>query len=157
MAYFRWKLDVIDVLCPFATFYIQKYGFWVQKGKIWNFSKFSIRLTSEALVPLICFLKYWMMFVSIENIQTMILSTEWLLCHVGELRYWLIKFFGGKPKNPENAFLPFEPILMHLYSSKWYSEAPTHCIRKYVSLWIIMGYLVGNNTFLAQKILKSIR
>ena len=34
----------------------------------------------------------------------MILSAEWLLCHVGELRYGLIKFFGGKPKNPENAF-----------------------------------------------------
>ena len=128
MAYFRWKLDDIDVLCPFATFYIQKYGFCVQKGKIWKFSKFSIRLTSEALVPLICFLKCWMMFVSREEIQTMILSTEWLLCHVGELRYGLLKFFGGKPKNQENAFLPFEPILMHLYASKWYSEAPTHLI-----------------------------
>ena len=85
-------------------------------------------LTSEALVPLICFLKCWMMFVSREEIQTMILSTEWLLCHVGELRYGLLKFFGGKPKNPENAFLTFKPILMHLYASKWYSEAPTHLI-----------------------------
>ena len=81
---------------------------------------------SEALVPLICFLKCCMMFVSTEDIQTMILSTEWPLCHVGELRYGLTKFFGGNPKNPENAFLTFDPILMHLYSSKWYSEAPTH-------------------------------
>ena len=91
MAYFWWKFDDIDVLCPFATFYIQNYGFRVQKGKIWKFSKFSIRLTSEALVPLICFLKCWMMFVSREEIQTMILSTEWLLCPVGELRYGLLK------------------------------------------------------------------
>ena len=68
MAYFRWILDDIDVLYPFATFYIQKIGFWVKKGKIWNFSKFSIRLTSEALVPLICFTNCWMMFVSTEDI-----------------------------------------------------------------------------------------
>ena len=131
-------------LLPFTY---KKICFWVKKVKIWNFSKFSIKLTSEALVPLICFLKCWMMFVSTEDIQTMILSTEWLLCHVGELRYGLLKFFGG---NPENAFLPFEPILMHLYSSKWYSEAPTHCIRKYVLLWIILKYFVGNNSFLAK-------
>ena len=95
------KLMYHTHLPPFSY---KKIGVWVQKGKIWNFSKFSIRLTPEALVPLICFLKCWMMFVSREEIQTMILSTEWLLCHVGELRYGQIKFFGGKPKNPENAF-----------------------------------------------------
>ena len=119
-------------LLPFTY---KKIGFWVQKGKIWKFSKFSIRHTSEALVPLICFLKCWMMFVSREEIQTMILSTEWLLCHVGELRYGLLKFFGGKPKNPENAFLPFEPILMHLYSSKWYSRG-TNSLHKKICITV---------------------
>ena len=137
-------------------FTYKKIGFWVKKGKIWNFSKFSIRLTSEALVTLICFLNCWLMFVSTEDIQTMILSTEWPLCHVGELRYGLTKFFGGNPKIPENAFLLFKPILMHLYSSKWYSEAPTHHIWKHISQWIILGYLVGNKSFLA-KILKCIQ
>ena len=91
-------------LLPFTY---KKIGFWVQKGKIWKFSKFSNRHTSEALVPLICFLKCWMMFVSREEIQTMILSTEWLLCHVGELRYGLSNFFEGKSKILENAFLIF--------------------------------------------------
>ena len=60
--------------------------------------------TSEALVPLICFLKCWMMFVSREEIQTMILSTEWLLCHVGELRYGPPKFFE---ENQKSWFLDF--------------------------------------------------
>ena len=110
---------------PFA---LQKMGFWVQKGKILKFSKFSTQLTSEALEALLCFPKAWKMFVSREDLQTIILSTEWPLYHVGELRYGLLKFFGGKPKNPENAFLTFKPILMHLYASKWYSEAPTHLI-----------------------------
>ena len=86
----------------------------------------------------------------------MILSTEWPLCHVGELRYGLTKFFRGNPKIPENAFLLFKPILMHLYSSKWYSEAPTHHIWKHISQWIILGYLLGNNSFLA-KILNKIK
>ena len=99
MAYFRWILDYIDVLCQFFTFYIQKNDFWVQKGKILKCSKFSIRLTSEALVLLIWFPMCWEMFVSREEIQTMILSTEWLLCHVGELRYRLTKVFGAKTKN----------------------------------------------------------
>ena len=93
MAYFRWILDDIDVLYPFATFYIQKIGFWVKKGKIWNFSKFSILLLSEALVPLLCFPKGWKMFVSREDLQTIILSTERPLYHVGELRYGPPKFF----------------------------------------------------------------
>ena len=37
----------------------------------------------------------------------MILSTEWPLCHVRELRYGLSKFFEGKSKILENAFLIF--------------------------------------------------
>ena len=106
---------------PFAT---KKMGFWVQKGKILKFSKFSIRLTSEALEALLCFPKGKKMFVSREDLQTMILSTERPLCHVGEPRYGPPKFFGGKPKIPENAFLSFESNLMCLYSPKWYSEAP---------------------------------
>ena len=110
---------------PFAP---KKMGFWVKKGKNLKFSKFSILLTYEALEALLCFPKAWKMFVSREDLQTMILSTEWPLCHVGELRYGLLKFFGGKPKNPENGFLPFDLILMHLYALKWYSEAPTHLI-----------------------------
>ena len=65
----------------------------------------------------------------------MILSTEWLLCHVGELRYGLLKFFGGKPKNQENAFLPFEPILMHLYSSKRYSRG-TNSLHKKICITV---------------------
>ena len=72
--------------------------FGYKSGKILKCSKFSIRLTSEALVLLLCFPMCWVVFVSREEIQTMILSTEWLLCHVGELRYGLIKFSGGKPK-----------------------------------------------------------
>ena len=32
----------------------------------------------------------WVMYVSREEIQTMILSIEWLLCHIRELRYGLI-------------------------------------------------------------------
>ena len=55
------KLMYHTHLPPFSY---KKIGVWVQKGKIWNFSKFSIRLTPEALVPLICFLKCCMMFVS---------------------------------------------------------------------------------------------
>ena len=37
----------------------------------------------------------------------MILSTEWPLCHVRELRYGLSKIFEGKSKILENAFLIF--------------------------------------------------
>ena len=84
--------------------------FWVQKGKNLKFSKFSTWLTSEALVALLCFLKGRKMFVSREELQTMILSTERPLCHVGELRYGPPKFFGGKPKIPENAFLPLMQV-----------------------------------------------
>ena len=68
-------------------------------------------------MPLISFLKYWMMFVSIENIQTMILSTEWLLCHIGELRYGLTKFFGAKTKNSRKCIFT---IYGHPDASKWY-------------------------------------
>jgi membrane protein YdbS with pleckstrin-like domain len=80
---------------PFAT---KKLGFWVQKGKIWNFSKFSILLLSEALVALLCFPKGWKMFVSREDLQTIILSTERPLYHVGELRYGPPKFFEENQK-----------------------------------------------------------
>ena len=78
---------------PFAR---QKMGFWLQKGKIWKFSKFSILLISEALVPLLCFPKGWKMFVSREDLQTIILSTERPLYLVGELRYGPPKFFEEK-------------------------------------------------------------
>ena len=139
-------------LLPFAP---KKMGFWVQKWKILKFPKFSIRLISEALEALSCFPKGKKMFVSREELQTVILSTEQPLCHVGEPRYGPPKFFGGKPKIPENAFLPFEFILC-LYSPKWYSEAPTHRKWKHILQWIILGYLVGNNSFLA-KILNKIK
>ena len=92
-------------LLPFAP---KKMGFWVKKGKILKFSKFLIRLTSEALEALLGFPKAWKMFVGTEDLQTMILSTEWPLCHVGELRYGPPKFIGVKLKIPENAFLSFE-------------------------------------------------
>ena len=75
---------------PFAP---KKMGFWVQKGKILKFSKFSTQLTSEALEALLCFPKAWKMFVSREDLQTMILSTERPLCHVGEPRYGPPKFW----------------------------------------------------------------
>ena len=117
---------------PFAP---KKMGFWVKKGKK---LKFSISLTYEALEALLCFPKAWKMFVSREDIQTMILSTERPLCHVGEPRYGPPKFFGGKPKIFENAFSPFESILMRLYSPKWYSEAPLDLICKYSSLSVIL-------------------
>ena len=118
----------------------KKMGFWVKKGKILKFSKFSIRLTSEALEALLCFPKGKKMFVSREELQTMILSTERPLCHVGEPRYGPPKFSGGKPKIPENAFLPFESILC-LYSPKWYSEAPIGLI--YMKTLITVGHFGG--------------
>ena len=105
------KLMYHTHLPPFSY---KKIGVWVQKGKILKFSKFLIRLTSEALEALLCFPKGKKMFVSREDLQTMILSTERPLCHVGEPRYGPPKFFGGKPKIPENAFSPFESNLMCL-------------------------------------------
>ena len=75
---------------PFAP---KKMGFWVKKGKILKISQFSIRLTYEALEAILCFPKAWRMFVSREDIQTMILSTERPLCHVGEPRYGPPKFW----------------------------------------------------------------
>ena len=130
----------------------KKMGFWVKKGKILKFSKFKIRLTSEALEALLGFPKAWKMFVGTEDLQTMILSTEWPLCHVGEPRYGPPKFFGGKPKIPENSFLPFESIRMCLYSPKWYSEAPIDLIWKYLSLWVILGVFDRKKTNFAPKI-----
>ena len=134
---------------PFAP---KKMGFWVKKGKILKISQFLTRLTYEALEAYLCFPKAWKMFVSREDIQTMILSTERPLCHVGEPRYGPPKFFGGKPKIPENAFLPFESILC-LYSPKWYSEAPIGLIWKHLSsLWVILGVFVRKKTNFAPKI-----
>ena len=139
-------------LLPFAP---KKMGFWVQKGKILKFSKFSIRLTSEALEALLCFPKGKKMFVSREELQTMILSTERPLCHVGELRYGPPKFFGGKPKIPENAFLPFESILC-LYSPKWYSEAWIGLIWKHqTSLWVILGVFDRKKLIFSPKLVKN--
>ena len=100
----RWLCGSISIGCLLQP---KKMGFWVQKGKILKFSKFLIRLTSEALEALLCFPKGKKMFVSREDLQTMILSTEQPLCHVGEPRYGPPKFFGGKPKIPEKAFLSF--------------------------------------------------
>ena len=57
-------------------------------------------------MPLLCFPKPRKMFVCREELQMMILSTERPLYHVMEPRYGPPKFFGGKPKIPENAFLP---------------------------------------------------
>ena len=112
---------------PFAP---QKMGFWVQKGKIWNFSKFSILLISEALVPFLCFPKGWKMFVSREDLQTIILSTERPLYHVGELRYGPPKFFEENQKfqKMQSSYHLSPSILMCLYSPKWYSEAPIDLI-----------------------------
>ena len=135
-------------LLPFAP---KKMGFWVQKWKILKFPKFSIRLISEALEALSCFPKGKKMFVSREELQTVILSTEQPLCHVGEPRYGLPKFFGGKPKIAENAFSPFESILMRLYSSKCYSEAPIDLICKYSSLWVILGVFDKKKLILSPK------
>ena len=137
---------------PFAP---KKMGFWVQKGKILKFSKFSTQLTSEALEALLCFPKAWKMFVSREDLQTMILSTERPLCHVGEPRYGPPKFFGGKPKIPENAFLSFESNLMCLYSPKWYSEAPIGLIWKHLSLWVILGVFDRKKLILSPKLVKN--
>ena len=155
MAYFWWILDGIAVLYPLAAFYNKIMRFWVQKGKNLKFSKFSTWLTSEALVALLCFLKGRKMFVSREELQTMILSTERPLCHVGELRYGPPKFFGGKPKIPENAFLPFESILC-LYSPKWYSEAWIGLIWKHqTSLWVILGVFDRKKLILSPKLVKN--
>ena len=44
-----------------------------------------------------------------------------------------------KFKKMHFSFLPFESILVHLYSLKWYSEAPIDLIWKYSSLWVILG------------------
>ena len=108
---------------PFAP---QKMGFWVQKGKICNFSQFSILLLSEALVPLLCFPKGWKIFVSGEDLQTIILSTERPLYHAGELRYGPPKFFEENQKfqKMQSSYHLSPSILMCLYSPKWYSEAP---------------------------------
>ncbi len=95
------------------------------------------------------------MFVSREDLQTMILSTERPLCHVGEPRYGPPKFFGGKPKFQENAFLPFESILMHLYSTKWYSEEPIDLIWKYSSLWVILKVFAKKKLILSPKLVKN--
>ena len=59
----------------------------------------------------------WVVFVSREEIQMMILSTEWLLCHVRELRYGLTKFFGAKTKNSRKCIFT---IYGHPDASKWY-------------------------------------
>ena len=139
-------------LLPFAP---KKMGFWVQKWKILKFPKFSIRLISEALEALSCFPKGKKMFVSREELQTVILSTEQPLCHVGEPRYGPPKFFGGKPKIPENAFLPFESILC-LYSPKWYSEAPIGLIWKHqTSLWVILGVFDRKKLIFSPKLVKN--
>jgi hypothetical protein len=81
-------------------------GFWVKKGKILKISQFSIRLTYEALEAFLCFPKAWKMFVSREDIQTMILSTERPMCHVREPRYGLPKFWRlEKMSGSEPSFL----------------------------------------------------
>ena len=153
MAYFWWILDGIAVLYPLAAFYNKKMGFCVQKWKNLKFSKFSTWLTSEALVALLCFLKGRKMFVSREELQMMILSTEWPLCHIGELRYGLSKFFEGKSKILENAFLIFtiftHPDAFYIHQNGTQShqfisfENIYHC----GSFW---GNLTGKNSFWAQ-------
>ena len=134
MAYFWWILDGIAVLNHLLPFAPKKMGFWVQKWKILKFPKFLNRLISEALEALSCFPKGKKMFVSREELQTMILSTEWPLYHVGELRYGPPKFFGVKLKIPENAFLSFESswcvyiTKMVLSGTNWsHMENNDHC------------------------------
>ena len=112
----------------------QKIGFWVKNGKFWIFKKIQICLTSEALVPLLCFPKARKMFVCREELQTMILSTERPLYHVGELRYGPPKFFRVKQKISENAFLSFESswcvyiTKMVLSGTNWsHMENNDHC------------------------------
>ena len=124
----------------FQLFEPQKIGFWFKKGKFWKFSNFQIWLTSEALVPLLCFPKARKMFVCREELQTMILSTERPLYHVGELRYGPPKFFGVKLKIPENAFLSFESswcvyiTKMVLSGTNWsHMEYNDHCW----SFWVV--------------------
>ena len=109
-------------------------SFWVKKGKFWNFENFQILLTSAALVPLLCFPKARKMFVCREELQTMILSTEWPLYHVGELKYGPPKFIGVKLKISENAFLSFESswcvyiTKMVLSGTNWsHMENNDHC------------------------------
>ena len=112
----------------------QKIGFWVKNGKFWIFENFQICLTSEALVPLLCFPKARKMFVCREELQTMILSSERPLYHVRELRYGPPKFFGVKQKIPEKAFLSFESswciyiTKMVLSGTNWsHMENNDHC------------------------------
>ena len=139
----------------FQLFEPQKIGFWVKIGKFWKFENFKIWLTSEALVPLLCFPKARKMFVCREELQTMILSTERPLYHVGELRYGPPKFFGVKLKIPENAFLSFESswcvyiTKMVLSGTNWsHMENNDHC-------WSFWGYLTGKQLVLSLKLLKN--
>ena len=132
----------------------QKIGFWVKNGKFWIFENFQICLTSEALVPLLCFPKARKMFVCREELQTMILSTEQPLYHVGEPRYGPPKFFGGKQKISENAFLSFESILMCLYHQNGTQWHQLISYGKQWSLWSFWGHLTGKQLVLSLKLLK---
>ena len=56
MAYFRWILAYIDVLCQLFTFNIQKIDFWVQKWKNFEMLKRGMGLSPK--VPTDAFKKY---------------------------------------------------------------------------------------------------
>ena len=126
-------------------------------GKIWNFSKFLILLNSEALVPLLCFPKGWKMFVSREDLQTIILSTERPLYHVGELRYGPPKFFEENQKfqKMQSSYHLSPSLLMCLYLPKWFSEAPIDLIWKYSSLWVILKVFAKKKLILSPKLVKN--
>ena len=44
---------------------------------------------------------------------------------------------------------------MHLYSPKWYSEAPIDLIWKYSSLWVILGVFDKKKLILSPKLVKN--
>ena len=130
----------------------QKIGFWVKNGKFWIFENFQICLTSEALVPLLCFPKARKMFVCREELQTMILSTEQPLYHVGEPRYGPPKFFSEFWKMQ---FLSFESILMCLYHQNGTQWHQLISYGKQWSLWSFWGHLTGKQLVLSLKLPKN--
>ena len=136
----------------FQLFEPKKIGFWVKKGKFWKLENFQIWLTSEALVPLLCFPKARKMFVCREELQTMILSTEQPLYHVGEPRYGPPKFFSEFWKMQ---FLSFESILMCLYHQNGTQWHQLISYGKQWSLWSFWRHLTGKQLVLSLKLFKN--
>ena len=112
----------------------EKLVFLVINGKFWIFENFQICLTSEALVPLLCFPKARKMFVCREELQMMFLSTE--QPHVGEPRYGPPKFFFGILENAIS-IIWIHPDVFIL--PKWYSVAPIDLIWKTMITVVILA------------------